>query len=283
MEGLPMSEEKDETIVSYEDDKTYRAWPEKNASKLKTLAHSPISYHAEYAAEQRTPKSSDALEWGTAMHLWHERWPQPHEEYVEVAPASITTAAGGWTKSAAEWKASLPPDKLPLTRPMYHRLKKQTQQILENAAAVDLLNARTKTEFNVRWSWGKHRCKGRFDGGTDDVIYDLKTTRDMYPAQQFGRSAAQWFYHIQAAFYLNGAMKAGWPDHEPQFIVTSNLAPYHCSVMTIPREVLTETEEWCLRLMDELDQRHLLDWWHPADYGKIVRIPTHYFQTRREW
>lgn len=272
-----------ETTVSYEDDATYRAWPEINASRLKTLAHSPISYYEQYVAEQRVIKSSDALEWGTAIHTWHERWPTPIDEYVEVAPASCTTAAGGWTKAAADWKKDLPADKVPLTVPMLARLRKQTQQILENAAAVDLLNSRTMCEFNVRWSWGKHRCKGRFDGANDALIYDLKTTRDMYPAKQFGSSAATWFYDIQAAFYLYGAVQAGWPEHEPQFIVTSNMAPYHCTVMKIPQEVLVQTTDWCLELMDELQQRELLDWWHPEDYGRVVEIPARHFQRKRGW
>lgn len=70
--------------------------------------------------------------------------------------------------------------------------------------------------------------RGRADGLRQDmrVVVDLKSTTDASP-YEFGRSAAEYRYHWQAAHYCDGvAAAAGWEPEAFIFIAVEKAMPY---------------------------------------------------------
>lgn len=265
---------------NYADAKTYHGYRRVNASRLKSLHSSALVYAEEYVHGTAPNKESDALRWGTLVHLWAEQWPNFSADTLAVAEPSMVTATGSLSAAKSkEWVASLREDQFPVTPVEEQRFWRQVAQIENNPAAVELFEASPERlrEFNLLFEWLGVECKCRIDGATPDCIYDIKTTRDAHPPSQFGRSAANWHYHIQAAFYLHAAKLAGWKHHSPKFIVTSNVYPFHCSVMHFPEEVLAHADELCESLLQELTLRQRLNWWTPRDYGTSVEIPARFF------
>lgn len=266
--------------LNYHDAKTYHGWQRVNASRLKSLHNSPLVYAEEYVHGTAPAKESDALRWGTLIHLWAEQWPNFQEDTLAIAEPSLVTATGSLSATKSkEWRASLREDQIAVTPVEAERFRRQTDGILRNPAAVELLeNSPQKLrEFNLLFEWLGHQCKCRIDGATDSTIYDIKTTRDAHPPSQFPRSAANWSYHIQGAFYLHAAKLAGWRHHSPRFIVTSTVHPFHCSVMYLPESVLRHGHELCEQLLKQLSLRQTLNWWTPADYGTAVEMPARFF------
>lgn len=269
--------------VSHEPAEEYHGWPETSASQLKELAASPLGYYRRFVAKDAPPKTSAALSYGTLLHSWHEIGPDQFWARVKVCPPDHVTGTGQLAKSASLWLATLAPEDIPISPADFNQLRLQTDQILANPAAADLLAARVDAEFNVRFSHNGHPCRCRVDGATAEVFYDLKTTRDQDPADTFVWSCKEWKYELQAALYGLAAVAAGWPKHRLHFIATSNTYPHHCAVMVLPADVLRHAEKRVGELLRELDQRRALDWWAPRGYGEVIEMPSKPFLGGKPW
>jgi hypothetical protein len=148
----------------------------------------------------------------------------------------------------------------------------QTRQILANAAAVRLLDGAVDHEFNVRFNWAGHDCRCRCDGATPTTWWDLKTTKEVNPLRTAWRAVQDFGYDIQAAFYGEASVQAGWDPHPLHFIFTSTVPPHLCCVVTLPPEVMARGRTRCLQLMAELKQRKEWNQWLPADYGEVHEL-----------
>lgn len=244
-----------------------------------------------YRFEQRSapPKDSPALRYGTLLHLWGELGPDTFWQRVAEAPAAAVTATGQLGKAAEDWLASLGPDAIPVSPADLAKLRPQTDQILANPKAKELLDASTEKtrEFNVKFWWDKHACRCRVDGATQgmtpDCWFDLKTTSDIDPAKTFGSACANWRYDIQSAFYQRAARELGWAEHRLHFIATSTVYPHLCAVMVLPWSVLRQATARISDLLSELEQRRRLNWWTPREYGEVIEISPRYFNRGSRW
>lgn len=244
-----------------------------SCSQLKELAHSPVGFYARNILGIAPPKSSEALSYGTLLHLWGELRDELFWPRVRVAAAEVLTATGQFGKTAKEWQAGLPPDAIPLSPADHKKLWDQTRQILDNDAARRLIiDESVDREFNIGWQWQGHDCRCRVDGATAEVFYDFKTTSDVDPQYTFHSSVKKWRYDLQAAMYAAAAVAAGWPAHSMVFIITSTVWPYHCHVARLPEAVVAKGRRRCLALLNELQHRMEWDSWRPADYGQIHEL-----------
>ena len=259
-----------------------------NCSSLKELDGSPVGFYRRYVLKDAPAKDHPALTFGTLLHKWGELLDgldaSPFWDRVHIAPAECVTATGQFGKASAEWLASLPPDAIPVSPADYAKLRAQTDQILANRAAAEILANATHKEFNVAFDIEGHLCKCRVDLATEDGFADFKTTRDVEPADTFHYACRDFKYDLQAAFYCcYGGVAAGWPRHSMKFIATSTTYPHHCAVMTLPQVVLREAEQRIYALVKELEKRRALDWWTPAYYGQVIEMPARFFQKGRGW
>jgi exodeoxyribonuclease VIII len=87
----------------------------------------------------------------------------------------------------------------PLNQEQWDNITGAAAAVHAHPAAAPLLNG-IQTEVSCFDSWNGVKVKARIDGLGKDYIIDVKTTQDASPAS-FGKSCAQFRYHVQAAWY----------------------------------------------------------------------------------
>ena len=69
------------------------------------------------------------------------------------------------------------------------------------------------------------------------VVVDLKTTRDA-GMDSFSRSAVEYRYHVQAAFYWDGLVACGWVPQAFVFVCVETAPPYGVALYSVKPEDL---------------------------------------------
>jgi hypothetical protein len=190
---------------------------------LDLIAQAPAVYrykklHA--PPEKRTP----ALRWGTLVHL---AVLEPHllNEVCIVAPDNIDkrTKAG-----KAEWDAITETGREILTSAEMQTLAQIAKAVHLHPAAGKLLSGDVQIENSLYWEDSETgiACRARPDViRCDGLIVDLKTTDDASP-DGFRRSAFNYRYHVQAAFYLDALRACGGEAEAFVFIAVEKEAPH---------------------------------------------------------
>jgi exodeoxyribonuclease VIII len=107
------------------------------------------------------------------------------------------------------------------------------------------------------------QCKCRPDWLLDDgsMIVDLKTTEDASP-RGFQKSIAQWRYHCQASWYLDGLQHAtGNRPEQFVFIAVEKKPPYACAVYFADQQMIEIGRETARRDLDKLNVCKAADYW----------------------
>ncbi len=131
--------------------------------------------------------------------------------------------------------------------------QRPNRSVRRHAVAAKYLNQTGQAEATVVWL---HKptgllCKSRLDWLTNRTICDLKTTRDPEPSS-FGRSAARYGYHLQAAFYQD-AIESVTRQRKPVVIIAvQNAEPFDVVVYSVPSDILEEGREDYQDLMRQL-------------------------------
>ena len=97
------------------------------------------------------------------------------------------------------------------------------------------------------------QCKCRPDWLTDDgrLLVDLKTTEDA--GRGFAKSIAQWRYHVQASWYLDGIEQAtGTRPEQFLFLCVEKKAPYAVAVYAADAEMIAAGAQTAARDLDVL-------------------------------
>lgn len=240
-----------------------------NASQLKALDLSPVEYYSRYVAGEMPPAESAAMAYGTLLHLWAELGESVFWDTAKRYPEEVLTATGQLGKEAKAFAASQPEGAVLITPSDWRKLYDQTRMILRHKGARRILESAIDKEFNVLFKWNGHDCKCRSDGATPDLWFDLKTTKDQDPRHTSHGAVTAFKYDIQAAFYYEAAMQAGWPEHSLHFIWTSTTPPYLCDVSYLPHDVMRRARVRCEQLLDELQYRREWNCWLPDGYGEV--------------
>lgn len=91
--------------------------------------------------------------------------------------------------------------------------------------------------------------RGRFDWLGATILSDYKTSATADPGA-FGRAAASFGYHMQAAWYLDLAADLGHPAQAFAFIVQEKEAPYLVSVVELDADALDRGRELNRRALE---------------------------------
>jgi len=187
---------------------------------------------------------------GTALHthvLELDQW----DQQIAVAPQCDRR-----TKAGKEAFASFEADaagKTVITADDAEVVMAMGRSIMRHPGAAMLLGLPGKAETTHMWTDATYGvdCKCRPDYLTDDgsIMVDLKTTRDASP-RGFRRSIADYRYHCQAGWYLNGVEQAtGKRPDQFIFICVETTAPYACAVYAADAEMI---ERGYQRAMEDL-------------------------------
>jgi exodeoxyribonuclease VIII len=224
-------------------------------SHLDQIAKSPLHYWARYLDPNRvTPEPTPAMAIGSAVHTHVLELDQWDARYV-TAPEGINrrTNAG-----KAEWEAFevASTGRTVLAKADAELVMRMGHSVFAHPAAAMLLAMPGKAETTHMWTDQATglRCKCRPDWLTNDgsLIVDLKTTEDASP-MGFRKSIANWRYHVQASWYLDGLEHAtGKRPDQFIFICVEKKPPFACAVYAADAEMIQIGAETAARDLDVL-------------------------------
>jgi len=245
------------------DNATYHAHPAVSKSHLDQIARSPLHYWARYLDPKReVPEPTPAMRLGTAVHtltLEADTWEQ---RYVVAPQVDRRTKAG--KEAWAEFEAEAGEREL-ISAEDRAIVSRMAEAVWAHPAAAMLLHWQGKAETTHMWMDEPSglQCKCRPDWLTNDgcLIVDLKTTEDASP-QGFRKSIANFRYHVQASWYLDGIKQA--TGHRPDqfiFVVVEKKPPYCCAVYAADQEMIEIGGQHARRDLMRLAECHKAGRW----------------------
>jgi hypothetical protein len=246
-------------------------------SHLDQVARSPLHYWARYVDPNRVvPEPTPAMEIGSAVHTHVLELDQWDARYV-TAPEGIDrrTKAG-----KAEWEAfqTAATGRTVLSRTDAELVMRMGHAVFAHPAAAMLLAIKGKAETTHMWTDEATglQCKCRPDWLTDDgsLIVDLKTTEDASPAG-FRKSIANWRYHIQSSWYLDGVQHAtGNRPDQFIFICVEKKAPHAVAVYAADAEMVAIGQATAARDLEVLATCKAADAWPGySDQVETISLP----------
>lgn len=195
----------------------YHAHAAVGSSGLKAIGRSPLHYWARYLDPNRIPdEPSAALRLGTAIHAAVLEPVRFSQEFV-VAPKFDRRTKDG--KAAAEAFEASAVGKTIISLDDYATCMKISDRLSRHPAA-SVLFKRGEAEVSMFWEDPETgvACKCRPDWLINGVaIVDVKSTQDA-SAAGFARAVANYEYHMQAAFYLDGVRACSTGEAPQAFI-----------------------------------------------------------------
>lgn len=239
------------------------------------LSHGPAFFHARHIARSVQRYAGDAsLAKGTSVHEWAEHGDAAWWARVVIIPDDALGASGRRTKKTDEWIASQRPDAILLKQDEADAYRRQFDAIKANPIFEELSSRTIFRECSVRWvdpATGLP-LKCRPDAVTDDLLWDLKTTREQNPLQTFWKSVLKYGYDFQAVHYLEGAEAADLRVTKFVFLVSSTVPPYQCHAVTLPQRVLDKARRRRQACLNDLHARLTFDHWLPEDSGQVTEL-----------
>jgi hypothetical protein len=212
------------------DEATYHAHPALSASGAKLLL--PPSCPALYKWQRDHPVHRDVFDFGTAAHT----------KVLGIGPEFAIINADDWRGKAAreERDASRGEGKTPLLAKDAVTVDAMADALRQHPIAAALLNPDHGTpEVSLFWHDERHGIdrRGRVDWLPDPsdgrlIISDYKTAASAEPGG-FARSAANFGYHQQAAWYMDAAVALDLAEPGGVsflFIVQEKTAPHLVTV-----------------------------------------------------
>jgi hypothetical protein len=188
---------------------TYHSIEAMSASGAKKMLRSP----QHYMLMRTTPNvPTAAMQFGTAVHALVLE-PDTFNDAVVVAPEVNKRSKDGKAEHEAFQAANA--GKVILSADDFDRVLACAAAVRAHPAAAKLLSG-GQAEASLFWIDGKYRvpCKARYDYMNLGGIVDLKTCVDA-SAEAFAKAVANYFYHLQAAFYCSGSEHVR--NESPQF------------------------------------------------------------------
>jgi exodeoxyribonuclease VIII len=231
-------------IIRGMSDTDYHAHPGASASRLKAILRSPLHLRA----MQDAPLESDALRLGTALHTMVLECDQFVDSYA-VTPEGIDRRTKDG-KAQYETFVANNDGKVFLSAEEARNIVAMTKSINHHPTASELLHGRTETEVSLFWDQNGVPCKCRMDAvnGEWRAIVDLKTTVDASP-NAWTRSLANFKYHVQAAWYIDAAHKAGFEVDSVIFIAVEKTYPHAVACYRIDEVSIGEGRRACDRAL----------------------------------
>lgn len=217
------------------------------SSDLKLFTRTPA--HARYAMMH--PEQSAAMVLGNATHVAILEPDKFARTYVVAPKLDRRTTAGkaAWQQFLDENK-----DRIPLSAEEHEVCCAMQKAVAEFPLAHQLVSSPGKTEATVVWEDAATglRCKARLDrfmtlNGYSTIV-DLKTARDA-SERGFARDAANFAYHLQAAWYLRGCDALSPVPRRFVFIVVEKEPPHCVALYELDEQFLAAGRALCDRTL----------------------------------
>lgn len=269
----------------------YHAHPAVSKSGLDLIARSPLHYWARYLDPNRMAiEPTAAMRIGTALHTLVLEQDQFESRYVTAPVVDRRTKEGKarWLEFEAEAAG-----RELITADDRATISRMAEAVWRHPAAAMLLHWQGKAETTHMWTDATTgvECKCRPDWLTNDgnLIVDLKTTEDASP-RGFQRSVANYRYHCQASWYLDGVQAS--TGHRPDqfiFICVEKKPPFAVGVYAADAEMIQIGAETAARDLevyatckaadvwpsysDQIEPLSLPAWMRPRADGSLPNPP----------
>jgi len=222
----------------------YHAGPGVSSSDLKEIARSPAHYLA-YKAAPHEPTTAMIL--GSAFHTAVLEPGEFNSRYCVAPKVDRRTTLGKEVWATFQYESS---GKEIVTAEILTAAQGMAQSVAAHPLARSLVTGGT-AEQSIYWEPSVvegvlSKCRPDFVKDLTDgryVITDLKSTEDARPAA-FERSAWNFRYHVQSAYYWDGCTEAF--GHAPDafiFVVVEKVPPYAVAVYEASMEMLNAGRE----------------------------------------
>jgi exodeoxyribonuclease VIII len=215
-------------------------------SGLDLIARTPLHYWAAHLDPDR-PEREDtpAFVEGRAVHALALEGREVFDRQFAVAPrVDRRTKAGkedwqAWADAHASHTI--------LTAEQSERVEAMHAGLQRHEGARRYLGADGDAEVSIYWTNEATgvACRCRPDKivpipGTDEVVLvDLKTTRDGLDDETISRTLARYRYHVQAAWYVDGARAAGLAVRAFALVFIEKSRPHGARVVTMCEDSIT--------------------------------------------
>lgn len=206
----------------------YHGLPAIGKSGLDLMARSPA--HFRYQAKNEQSRN---MVLGTAAHMAILE-PDKFSDAFVTLPDGVDRRSSAYKEAAAAKGADYV-----LTRSEADRIEGMASAVQGNKWAMDFLaDGRPEVSVFADDPVTGVRCKVRPDWlASGGVIVDLKTTSDASD-EGFGKSVANYRYHVQAAFYTDVYRWATGDVLPFRFLVVESDLPHGCTIMELPADVI---------------------------------------------
>lgn len=195
----------------------YHAGPGYSKTQLDMVAQSPALLPWSKSAPR--DESSDAARIGTALHMLLLEPEVFAKSYIaEPGKFDLRTTAGKAARAEFEAEAA---GRVVLGHDEWEMLQRQRDSVMAHPEARGLIEVAGVAEASAYWVDPDTGllCRCRPDWWPyQDVMVDIKSTEDPSP-RAFGKSVHEYRYHVQDAFYMDGASIASGTQVEEFFFL----------------------------------------------------------------
>jgi hypothetical protein len=230
MTGTPIAQVVDDTTPGFYDDIPEADYHADRTSLSVSGAKVLLKAPALFKWQQDHPVHKDVFDFGSAAHAL----------VLGVGAPIAALAADSWrTKEAKEFRASCyDTGAIPLLQSDFERVEAMADALTSHRLASRLLSDGKPevSAYALDEATGVMR-RGRFDWLGSSILTDYKSAASSEPAA-FVKAAANFGYHMQAAWYTDLAADLGHPAEAFAFIAQEKEAPYLVTVIELPPELV---------------------------------------------
>jgi len=247
-------------------DPTYRAFKAVSKSGLDWMDVSPAHYK-HVIIDGNAPDPTPSMIIGSAFDSLLLT-PDQFEKDFAVAP-NIRRGTKAWDEFEAQAGA-----KRVIKSEDFERLQEMRDSVMSNPLARSLISA---GEPQVSYKWQDPTtgilCKSRADFvRSDNIMLDVKTTGEGGARiSDFGKTAFNFRYHVQAAFYSDGAALVDKYPDAFVFLVIEREPPYLCAAFHIDQDLIALGRKEYEKNLDLYARCHAENNWpgYPTEIQKL--------------
>lgn len=226
----------------------YHALKHLSKSAIDLLLSCPAHYKAwlENADEH---KSTPAMDFGRAFH---KLTLEPQDFCAEFTVTDLSMS----TKEGKAFKAALPAGVQILKEEDYTKAQLMADAVREHPQAKFLFQ-NYEAEKTILWEHDTIQCKARIDilASIHGRLFaaDLKSCESANPAD-LPKHIANYGYHRQAWWYMDGLKRLGTPAEAFLFIFVEKSYPHLVTIVQMDDAAMNKAGDECLRAVDTLKQ-----------------------------
>ena len=206
-------------------------------------AHDIISFMtcpAKWKYEKEHPRKTDAMSFGSLVHTATLEPELMDQIYYSMPKIDRRTKDGKEAYAKAESEAK---GKHIISHEDYNESLVLASSVRACIAAEKLMK-NSQFEMSATATIHDISIRSRFDIISENrYLADLKTTQDASPFG-FSREIARYYYHVQAALYLDVySQVTGEPQRSFAFIAVEKTPPYLCAVYELSEDAIDKGRE----------------------------------------